>query len=84
MRITIEVLLASFACWLVVQNALLLALDPWALRPAVWAAIAAIFKAAGLVLALVWPWLALGAIGLAAAVAVLAARLTARGERGAA
>lgn len=81
-RLALELVLASFACWLVIQNTLLLAFDPWASRPVALVAAGALMKAAGLVLASVWPWAVLAAVGFGLSGLWLAARIAASRRNG--
>jgi len=81
-RLALELMLASFACWLVIQNTLLLAFDPWASRPVALVAASALVKAAGLVLASVWPWAVLAAVGSGLTGLWLAARIAASRRHG--
>lgn len=77
-RLAIEVMLGAFACWLVVQNLLLLAFEPWATRPAALVAVAAVLRAGLHLLAAVWPI----ALFLAVTLVALATALVVRFGRG--
>lgn len=81
-RLAIELMLAAFAAWLVLQNTLLLALDPLAVRPPAWVAAAALVKALGLVALAVWPWAVAAAAGFALCAGLLAVGLLARRRAG--
>ena len=81
-RLAIELVLAALACWLVIQNTLLLALDPWVARPAVLVVVAAVLKAAGHVIAASWPLIVFNAVAVGAIASVLAARALARAPGG--
>lgn len=53
-RIALELILATFAIWLVVQNTLLLWQGPWA--PHALAVAGVLFKVARMLVAALWPW----------------------------
>lgn len=73
-RFALELALATFTLWLIVQNVLIVVLEPWKAPPAAIVVAGSVVKIALTVIAAVWPWL------LAAAViaAVLIAGLTRR------
>jgi len=76
-RLAIELVLGAFACWLVIQNLLLLALEPWATRPAALVAIAAVLRAGVHLIVAVWPI----ALFLAATLVALTTALVVRFAR---
>ena len=80
-RLAIEVMLGAFACWLVVQNLLLLAFEPWASRPAVLVAISAVLRAGIHLIAAVWPIALFLAVILVALATALVVRFGRRHER---
>lgn len=61
-RVALELLLATLALWLVVQNALLLAASPWKATPAALVVVEALGKVGFAVLRTIGPWAALAAI----------------------
>jgi len=81
-RFALELLLVSFAAWLVIQNTLLLAFDPWSTRPAALVAIAALLKAAGHVLVALWPYELFALAACAGITAGLVARIASRRRNG--
>jgi len=55
-RILVELTLAAFAIWLVVQNALLLWHGPWAVTPPALVLAGALLKTGRILITALWPW----------------------------
>jgi len=57
-RLLLELALATFTMWLVVQNALILALDPWKAPPPALLVLGSLIKVSATLIAALWPWIA--------------------------
>jgi len=57
-RLALELALVSFTLWLVVQNAVLLALDPWKQPPPALVVFGTLFKVSAMLVLALLPWLA--------------------------
>jgi hypothetical protein len=60
-RVAVELVLATFAAWLVVQNAALILMHPWKETPAPLVVAGALLKVALHLASVVWPWVLVAA-----------------------
>lgn len=55
-RLLLELALATFTMWLVVQNLLLVVLEPWKSPPAALLLAGSLIKISATLIAALWPW----------------------------
>lgn len=79
-RLLLELALAAFTIWLVVQNALILALEPWKSPPPALLVVGSLIKVAATLVAAVWPWAVVLLLLAAAIIAGLTRGVPVRGE----
>ncbi len=60
-RVVVELALATFTLWLVVQNAALLLIHPWKEAPAALVVAGALVKLSVHLLGVLWPWMLVAA-----------------------
>lgn len=73
-RLALELALATFTMWLVVQNALILALEPWKTPPPALVVAGSLIKVSATLIAALWPWVAAALVVAAALIVALTRR----------
>lgn len=74
-RLALELTLATFTMWLVVQNALILALDPWKSPPPALLVAGSLIKVSATLIAVLWPWMLVMLLVASALIAGLTRRV---------
>lgn len=70
-RLLLELALATFTMWLVVQNALILALEPWKAPPPALLVLGSLVKVSATLVAALWPWVAVAMLAASALIVAL-------------
>ena len=74
-RLMLELALATFTMWLVVQNALIVALEPWKTAPQALVVLGSLIKVSATLVAALWPWVAVAMLAASALIVALTRRV---------
>jgi hypothetical protein len=79
-RLALELALATFTMWLVVQNALILALEPWKPAPPALLVLGSLIKVSASLVAALWPWVVAALVAASVLIVALTRRVPVRKE----